>query len=515
MIDSGHAAFRTLSLPFSDESQIDQVVKFEIEAQLPQWAIEDVIVDWHKLAETEFESDLLITAVPKDDIQAALDVATGAGIEPFEVELETSAMVNAAHTAEICNLDDAQLLVHLGDYSTSVVVMDAGEVREMRVIHIGALTHEIIVPPDSGEPDAPEQDGESEEEVEVASPSEIDPIEASRRVDQAIKRIRRELGRTLSGARTVNTIEAIYVCGMELPGLVGSAVLDVPVYVLDCFEEDSGQPVDGFGQLVAAYGAAIRELGGGVMTPALRREELKYTGTWERLEFPVAVACLLLTTFLGVVFILQKRDLANLDLGGTRLWLESSCNFLLGENGHMDPPPAELKAYADQASDRGENMDLSIDPIAALNYIKYQVQQEIDQAARRLGQDSAINQPQSALVGAQLVLGVLEANHKAWRPTIWSLSAETQPAKGRDSESVVVTMTLVFHADNNTIAISNYEAFQTAVSRIPGFLEFPDRKTQGIGDGKGIEIQGVKITVNVQEFYDRLAEAASAGGENG
>ncbi len=76
-------------------------------------------------------------------------------------------------------------------------------------------------------------------------------------------------------------------------------------------------------------------------------------------------------------------------------------------------------------------------------------------------------------------------------------------------------MTLVFHADNNTIAISNYEAFQTAVSRIPGFLEFPQRKTQVIEDGKGIEIQGVKITVNVQEFYDRLAEAASAGGENG
>ncbi|MCP4222025.1 MAG: hypothetical protein GY773_01610, partial [Actinomycetia bacterium] len=33
--------------------------------------------------------------------------------------------------------------------------------------------------------------------------------------------------------------------------------------------------------------------------------------------------------------------------------------------------------------------------------------------------------------------------------------------------------------------------------------------------GKGVEIQGVKMTVNVQEFYGRLAEAASAGGENG
>ena len=46
------------------------------------------------------------------------------------------------------------------------------------------------------------------------------------------------VGVTLSGARTIHPCDAIYVCGLELPGLIGSSVLDVPIYVLDCFDED-------------------------------------------------------------------------------------------------------------------------------------------------------------------------------------------------------------------------------------------------------------------------------------
>ncbi len=512
VIDSGHAAFRRLSMPFSDKEKIEQVIKYEVESELPQWNIDEVIVDWHMLASTETSSELLVTAVPKADIQAALDVTTGAGIEPFEVELETSAMVNAAVAANLCNLDDAQVLVHIGDHSTSVVVMDAGEVREMRVIHIGALTHEVLPPAAEGEG---EESGEesAEKEAEAA----LDPIEASRRIDQAIKRIRRELGRTLSGARTVNAIDAIYVCGMELPGLVGSKVLDVPVYILDCFEEDSGQPADGFGQLVVAYGAAVRELGGGLMHPSLRREELRFTGTWERIEFPLAVACLLLTTFLGVVFILQKRELEYLDLNGVRYWLESSNNFLLGTprnntSGHMNPPPQEIVDFASQfKADSG--VEPPMPPLEALAKIKEMVEEEIIGVRRQLGQDTAIRQPQSALVGAHLVLSAFEKNAAQWRPSIWQIKAETEPPRPRDKrpEAVVVTLHLVFHAATSREAVRNYEAFLATCGNLPGFIEAPLQKTQVLDDGHGIEVIGQKVTINVQEYYDRLAEKAAGG----
>jgi Tfp pilus assembly PilM family ATPase len=115
VIDTGYAAFRRMTLPFSDDAKIEQVLRYEVESKLPQWNIDDVIVDYHKLTDHGTASDLLVTAVPKEDLRSVLELCEQAGIEPLEAELETSAMVNAAMTAEICNIDDAQLLVHVGD----------------------------------------------------------------------------------------------------------------------------------------------------------------------------------------------------------------------------------------------------------------------------------------------------------------------------------------------------------------------------------------------------------------
>src|SRR5690606_27681684 len=38
-MDSRHAAFRKVKLPFSDRSKIEQVLKFEVEGELPQFSI--------------------------------------------------------------------------------------------------------------------------------------------------------------------------------------------------------------------------------------------------------------------------------------------------------------------------------------------------------------------------------------------------------------------------------------------------------------------------------------------
>src|SRR5262245_51157707 len=45
-IDSGVAAFRSLTLPFDDRDKIEEVIKFEVEGNLPQYDIEQVVVDF-------------------------------------------------------------------------------------------------------------------------------------------------------------------------------------------------------------------------------------------------------------------------------------------------------------------------------------------------------------------------------------------------------------------------------------------------------------------------------------
>ena len=95
-IDSGLAAFRTLTLPSLDDSKIEEVLKFEIESKLPQWNIDDVVVDFLRLDKTESETNLLVTAVPKLALSEVLETCVKAGFDPQEAELEATAMVNAA-----------------------------------------------------------------------------------------------------------------------------------------------------------------------------------------------------------------------------------------------------------------------------------------------------------------------------------------------------------------------------------------------------------------------------------
>ena len=77
--------------------------------------------------------------------------------------------------------------------------------------------------------------------------------------------------------------------------------------------------VDGYGQYVVAYGAAITQLGGGSLRPNMRREELAYTGAWERMEFPLAVVCMLAVTLVGVMWILQGKQLNRLEELGLQI----------------------------------------------------------------------------------------------------------------------------------------------------------------------------------------------------
>lgn len=501
VMTSSSAAFRRIVLPFSDRAKIEQVLKFEVESDLPQFSIDDVIVDHHVLHVRDDGAEVLVTAVPKAEIAHVIAICEKAGIEPLEIELETSAMVNAAISADLCHLDDAQVLVHIGEFATSVVVMDGGEAREMRIIHIGATTHDV--------PPAPDADPDT-------SVAADDPLEIARRIDQAIKRIRRELGRTISGARTINPIEAVYVCGMELPGLVGSTVLDVPVYILDCFDADSGQPADGYGPLVAAYGGAYRQLGGGTMKPSLRREELKFTGAWERLEFPVALVALLAATFLGLVVILQRQEITRATYDGSLVWLQSSNNYAIGNPKENAParikPP--IKALRDRAAPydidiaKGERLPAGLqDPIDELIAFDKALLEELFAVQRDVGEIQDVEPPQSAFVAMAAVLDVLEDNDAAWRVAMRSLKSETNPPKGGKAEYVAVTLDLTFFAPTPVEASDHYAAFRSAVQAKPWCIscEFKqDRgaQEQGGGEEEAIIVDGLVIHVDVTKYFD-------------
>jgi Tfp pilus assembly PilM family ATPase len=503
-IDTGLAAFRPLKMPITDRAKIEQVLKFEVESLLPQWNIDDVIVDFHTLEATADSCELLITAVRKADLKRALDLCTRAGIEPQEAELEATAMVNAALAAGLCTVDTAQILVHIGEVSTSVVIMDGGKMREMRAIHLGALSHEIqAVGAAEGEADAASGEPalEGGEPVAAAGLPVVDAAERERRLDQAIRRIRRELGRTVSAARTLHPIEVVYVCGLELPGLVGSQVLDASVQSLDVFGPDDGQPDQGAGELVIAYGAALRQLGGGELKPSLRREELRYTGAFERLELPIAVVTLLLVTLLGVwnIFLFKDTTYVDQNLG---VWRDQTRAYLVGNlnkgrAGVLKNPSEDVKRFLASL-----DAPTSLSKFEQMDRLRGLLQGEVKKLEKDLGQDTEIAQPQSALTGLSLVLDVLEKQGtETARPSLRKVTSIYQRARGGTvkNDTVKVSFDVTFFADNAALATNFYEAFKREMTTKPWFVSNEEHTNTPLEDGKGIFMAGIGVTVDVSK----------------
>jgi Tfp pilus assembly PilM family ATPase len=500
-IDTGLAAFRSLKMPFADRAKIEAVLKFEVESLLPQWSIDDIVVDFHTLDATADSSDLLITAVQKADLRKALDVCIRAGIEPQEAELEATAMVNAALAAGVCTSDTAQVLVHIGELSTSVVIMDGGKLREMRAIHLGAMSHELPAAVIAGDVDPAATPPEGADPRVEPAPVAIDPAETERRLDQVIRRIRRELGRTISAARTLHPVECVYVCGIQVAGLLESTVLDVPVRPLDVFGGEGGEPQANAGELVVAYGAALRQLGGGEFKPSLRREELRYTGALERLELPFAVVALLLVTLLGVWNIFLYKDITFVDANlGT--WRDYTKAYLLGDlkkgrPGALKSPSEDVKRYL-------TNIDAptELSKYEQMERLRGLLQGEVKKLEKDLGQDTEVAQPQSALTGLTLVLDVLEKlGTETARPSLRKVTSVYQRARtaSNKADTVKVTLDVTFFADSPAVATNFYETFARELRSKPWFVGLDERPNQSLEDGKGIFMAGVGITVDVSK----------------
>lgn len=503
-MEARQAAFRQLQLPLSDPEKIEQVIKYEVESQLPQFNIDDVVVDFHVLDAAEDASNLLATAVPKEPIRRVIEACEAGGLQPHEVELETSALVNAAVGAGACPDGSAQVLVHVGEETTSVVTVDGGKVREMRVIQIGALSH---LPRPAAPREEDEENGGSaadEENPEGAAAEEtpeLSPAEQRRKLEQNLQRIRRELSRTVTGARTTHAIDAVLVCGLSLPGFPGGEVQGVPVRALRVESEGEDVP-EGDPVPVIAYGAALRELGGGRLKASLRREELRYTGTFERLELPLAVASLLLVTLLGVWNIFIDKDIRAVSLA-LEGWWNGSRNFMLtdlerGTQGNLEFPSERLKRYV-AAVDAGEDPDFT-NHYDALVRVKAMIASEIREMQKQLGRDTELERPQSAFKAATLVLGLFEdAESLGIRPSLRQVRATYQKATRGQPERVRVTLDLTIFADSATAARAGYESILQRFLEKPWGLDVERRQTSALDGDKGIAIQGLGFIVDVSK----------------
>jgi hypothetical protein len=496
-IDSGVAAFRNLTLPFDDREKIEEVLKFEIEGNLPHFDIDQVVIDFLTLSSKPgVESNLLVTAVPKDRLAAALRLCERGGLEALDAELEGTALFDAAFESGVLQEDSGAVLIHVGDTATTVVVADGRRLSSMRAIRVGAAP-----------PRGPEPAGE-ERKAEEPGPSEDAPVEE--RSAASVQRIRRELTRTLSGVRATNEIKHVYVCGQELPGLTEESLLDVPVQVMPFTLGATENPA----RYVVAFGAALRGFEGGTLRPSLRREELRFSGRFERLELPLAVFSLLLFTLLFVQYIvldkqLEWRDEGNLAKGlkgDMQIWLEASNMRLLPDPTNprivrlKDPPPA-LAKYAALAQSGGDLERTKFGEIVEINKI---LLREIDKLSKELGRVSEIKQPQSALTAMSLVMDMFAGLGEDVRIGIRRVEANYQAQQGNKEDYVGVTIDADFFGANPLDATKVREMLENKTRAQPWCLDFEGKSSKPLEGGKGIQADGITIQVDVEKAMPQV-----------
>lgn len=495
-IDTGLAAFRRLTLPFSDREKIEQVLKFEVESQLPHFTIDEVVVDFALQGSLPNESRLLAIAVPKASMRPTLELAERTGIDALDAGLEALCALNSAQQAGKLPLEAAQILIHVGEASTAVLVVDGGELVSVRAIRIGAL------PP---LPNAPPPAAAEGEAAAVEPPRAADPADA-------VRRLKRELSRAILATQTERPLKAILLCGFELEGLLDENALPAPLERYAPISETEAHAAgDHAGRFAAAHGAALERLGTVWLPQHLRREDLHYAGKFERLELPLSVAGLVLVALLAVQLIVTSRliQFHETDLESRR---NTSNNYMLsnpasGAAGNLRRAPDAIKDYVARIR---AGKETEREPYGQLVHIRDLLKKEIDRLRKELGQDSQITQPQSALEGLSLVLGVLNrmGEESVGRVALRDLQADYIAGRGGKADTVSVRLAMSFFAEDDLSATRHYNDFVNELSSQPWCVEVPARETKPLPGGNGIDVPSLTATLDLSKIARASNEVA-------
>ena len=370
------AILRMLDMPFKGHDAIRKVVKAEIEGEIQSQSVDDMIVDFHEIGPgATGGTRIMVAAVPKPEIRSQLAALSAQKIDPESIDLDTMALWRAAHWAGAFATDERRLtagsaipitaLVEIGAFSANILLVEGEQLVEKRAIRLGdavvaaeiarkhgldsAVAREVVwkvltggadqqievaelpVPALVGVADAG-ADAAAEPAAEAGSAAAARTVKITLAEVEAghtayLQRLARELTRFLAASGRAGHVQAAFCTGgaSRLPGTheMLEAVLGVPVKELDVLgnlqhDLDPEQVKELGARLTTAVGLALSRLGGPEGFE-LRQEDLVLTRGFERVKFPLAIACMIALVALFVVANkrLMELKLLDLEIGGT------------------------------------------------------------------------------------------------------------------------------------------------------------------------------------------------------
>lgn len=430
---------RELSLPFSDREKIAQVLKFEVESDLYHLDIDDVVCDFIELEDERATSSILVTAEPKAHIASALAICEEAGTEPFVVDLDLGAL--------LCTLTEIQArketvegeleaFLHLGPFSSLLVVMAGTNVRAVRDIRVGwremARGVEDQYVGEAPEPLEEEQEEEREaiEEmvVEGEAGAETEPVEEEvpsggpvrlfgadpelpvgldlqsvlmRAKPEArgamVRRLASEVRRGLAAVASAPVLR-LHLLGAPIAGLDEALQgrLGVPAHTL---ELGVAGP-EGVEPDPVALGAALRGLGSSASPMNFRQEEFRVTRGLERIEGPLTWMLVgLIAYFLvdGVVLFQRAKPMRE---AADSIFVKNQEYVDLLNEKLQEEDPEDWRVRTDPSG-------RDLDELARIRWLLGGVREQERKLDEEMG-EAGIEMPQSSFDGMRLTMLVLE-----------------------------------------------------------------------------------------------------------
>lgn len=133
---------RAVQIPRVKSEDVVNVIRWEIENQIPL-PLEEVMYDYEvidPLQDSQDHLDVIITAFPRDILNAYIRAIKGAGLKPYAIELESQSIVRAC-IPQLHN-PEATMVVDIGRTRTSFVIFAQGATLHTSTINVGGAMFE-------------------------------------------------------------------------------------------------------------------------------------------------------------------------------------------------------------------------------------------------------------------------------------------------------------------------------------------------------------------------------------
>lgn len=127
--------YRFLTLPFTRQRQLSQVVPFELDSYLPV-AQEEVVIDFQVIGRTSTGTTVLAVAVPKPVLREHIELLQAAGLDPAVVGLAPLAPLSLLRLAQQGQAGSVVVL-DIGEQHSAVVLLRDGAVGGFRTLSLG------------------------------------------------------------------------------------------------------------------------------------------------------------------------------------------------------------------------------------------------------------------------------------------------------------------------------------------------------------------------------------------